>query len=65
MNGQFIGCILYADDILLLSVLYSEMQNMLRLCKKLAIKRDLKFNVLKSQFICIGCKFKYTWTDLI
>ena len=65
LNGDFIGCIFYADDILLLSISYSEMQNMLSLCEKLSKKLDLKFNVLKSQFIRIGCKFKYVCADLV
>ncbi|MEZ4977665.1 MAG: reverse transcriptase family protein [Chitinophagales bacterium] len=64
INGKFVGCILYADDILLLSISYSAMQNMLNICNDYAFKYDLKFNVLKSQFIRIGAKWKVICNNL-
>lgn len=56
IGGQFMGSILYADDILLLSVSFSDMQSMLDICSVTAGKLDLKFNVSKSAFMRIGSR---------
>ena len=54
----FLGCILYADDILLLSPTVSGLQNMLDKCAEAASILSLEFNVTKSQCVVIGkmCK---------
>ena len=50
----FIGCLLYADDILLLSPSVAGLQNMLDRCSELANLLSLEFNVKKSHCISIG-----------
>ena len=43
---KFVGCLAYADDIVLLSPTLCGMQNMLNICSNFAINFDLKFNVI-------------------
>ena len=44
LNGVYYGCLVYADDILLLSHSVQTMQYMLDICDSYAIDYDLKFN---------------------
>jgi len=46
--NEFYGCLLYADDILLISPTVHAMHMMLRLCEKFAEDYDMKFNCGKS-----------------
>src|SRR3989442_8944227 len=48
IGGVYLGCFLYADDILLISQSVSCMQDMLNICCKVANELDLKFNGKKS-----------------
>ena len=50
----FIGCILYADDIVLLSVSSYGMQGLLDSCAVYGAKWDIKFNPCKSHVIYFG-----------
>ena len=50
----FCGCILFADDILLLSVSLSKLQSMLDLCMEFAVENDIKFYHLKSHLFSGG-----------
>jgi len=54
ISSIFLGCILYADDILLLSPTVSGLQNMLDKCAEVASMLSLEFNVTKSQCVVIG-----------
>ena len=45
---KYYGCLVYADDILLLSYTASAMRAMLQICDEFAIDFDLKFNSSKS-----------------
>jgi len=49
--NEFYGCLLYADDILLITHTVHEMQMMLRLCDKFASDFDIKLNC-ESQLLC-------------
>ena len=44
----FVGCILYADDILLLSFSCYDLQSMLNVCVEFGSKWDILFNLAKS-----------------
>jgi len=46
--NEFYGCLLYADDILLITHTVHAMQIMLHLCDKFANDFDIKFNCGKS-----------------
>jgi len=58
INGNYLGCFLYADDLLLVSQSFNCMQNMLNLCNDIVCRLDLKFNVAKSMFLRIGLRFR-------
>lgn len=58
MNGQFVGCLLYADDILLLTHSLRCAQQMLDICTLVSISLDLKFNVKKSMALRVGLRFR-------
>jgi len=51
-----VGCIMYADDILLLSASVVVLQSMLDTCFAYGQKHDIVFNCSKS--FCIGCKWR-------
>ena len=54
--GEYNGCILYADDIMLLSHSLNAMQVMLKICDDFAIDYDLKVNTEKSVAMRIGAR---------
>ena len=54
MRGLYVGCILYADDIMLLSGSLTKLQDMLNLCFNFGYENDLMFNANKSVLISIG-----------
>jgi len=56
--NEFYGCLLYADDILLISHTVYAMQMMLRQCDKFANHFHIKFNCGKSVAMRIGKRFK-------
>ena len=53
-KGCYIGCIVYADDIILLSSSVMELQNMLDVCTNVGVQLGIAFNPVKSKCICIG-----------
>jgi len=53
----FHGCLLYADDILLLSHTVNGMQEMLDICDEFTCEFDMKFNTTKSVAIRIGSRY--------
>ena len=54
IGNVYLGCFLYADDILLISQSVECMQSMLNICCKVSKYLDLKFNVRKSAYMRIG-----------
>ena len=53
-GGFFVGCILYADDILLLSSSCYGLQSMLNVCVEFGSKWDILFNPAKTQCVTFG-----------
>jgi len=53
-KGVYIGCIVYADDILLISAFVVQLQQMLDLCSSCADDLDIHFNHKKSNLIKCG-----------
>jgi len=64
VNGVYLGCLLYADDIILLSSSVHCLQSMLDVCCSILKSIDLKFNVNKSVLLRIGPRFKYECCNL-
>jgi hypothetical protein len=60
----YLGCIVYADDILLLSASVVHLQRMLDICSLEARELDMKFNVSKSFAMRIGPRFKHDCASL-
>ena len=51
---QYFGCLLYADDLILLSPSVAGLQDMLNLCQNTATFLALNFNVMKCHCIAFG-----------
>ena len=58
IDGIYLGCLLYADDIILLSQSVTTMQSMLDICGQFAVDMDVKFNAEKSVAMRIGPRYK-------
>jgi hypothetical protein len=58
VRDVYVGCLLYADDIMLVSYSVSIMQKMLKMCDVFASEFDIKFNSQKSIVLRIGSRFK-------
>jgi len=54
MGSVFLGCILYADDIVLLSVSCTGLQRMVNVCAEYGQLWDIRFNPSKSYIITFG-----------
>ena len=54
IGNLFLGCILYADDILLLSSSSHGLQCMLNICIEFGKKWDIRFNPAKTQCVSFG-----------
>ena len=54
VNTTFVGCIMYADDLLLLSPSLRGMQAMLDICTRFGTSHDIVFNVKKTLWSCTG-----------
>jgi len=46
--GKYFGCLLYADDLILLSASVLQLQKMLDICHDVGSFLDIKFNAKKS-----------------
>jgi len=65
MFQRFVGCLLYADDIILLSHSLNVMRSMLKICEQFALHFDVKFNAMKSVVMHIGERFDVYCVSLI
>ena len=60
----YIGCVMYADDLLLLSASVSTLQSMIIICSDEVSYLDMRFNVSKSAVIRVGKRFKQSCSSL-
>jgi len=58
MFQRFVGCLLYADDIILLSHSLNATRSMLKICEQFALDFDVKFNAMKSVVMRIVCNVR-------
>jgi len=66
LNNCYVGCILYADDIMLLSGSILNLQKMLNICYDVSLVLGISFNGLKSHCIHIGHSVnKYKIDDML
>ena len=54
LNNMFIGALMYADDLILLSASLLDLQSMLDICDSVGSDLGIKFNPAKSSCISIG-----------
>jgi len=54
LHDYYVGCIMYADDLILISASISHLQEMLDICTFTGNELGIKFNGLKSKCILIG-----------
>ena len=56
LYGEYIGCLVYADDIILLSASVVTLQKMLSVCYTKGLEIDVVFNAKKSTLFVVGKK---------
>jgi len=54
IDGVYIGCLVYADDIILLSASVAHLQMMLDICYVRGTEIDIMFNAKKSSLFVVG-----------
>jgi len=54
IGREYVGCIVYVDDVLLLSASVVHLQRMLDVCVECANKLDIVFNATKSTLFKVG-----------
>ena len=54
IGSIFAGCLLYADDIVMISCSYYGLQKLINICEMYFKVWDIKFNPLKSQVVTFG-----------
>ena len=65
LYGLFVSCLLYADDILLISHSCTVMQDMLNVCHLFSVDYDLQFNIKKCSFLRIGARYNKYIKDYV
>ena len=58
MHNCFVGCLVYADDLLLISASLLDLQTMLDTCSITGEELGIKYNASKSKCIAIGPHLK-------
>jgi len=53
-DNMFVGCVMYADDLLLLSASLCDLQLMISICCEELDELDMRLNLKKSQIVRIG-----------
>jgi hypothetical protein len=64
INLNFVGVIMYADDLLLLSATVDGLQRMLDCCEAVSSRLELDFNCNKCSCAVIGPASRYTISDM-
>ena len=65
IGSSFLGCVMYADNIILLSSSVAGLQGMLDICFETCIDLHLKFNCNKSFCIVFGPAAKFTLAPML
>jgi len=60
IGGEYIGCVVYADDIILISASFTNLQKMLDICYMQGDNLDILFNVNKSYLSVVGNIYRET-----
>ena len=65
IHGCFYGCLICANDILLVSQSVNAIRRMLAICDDFAMNFDVKFNSTKSVAMRIGKRFQFRHSVLL
>ena len=65
IKNLYVGCIMYADDLILLSASLLDLQNMLQICDSIGKDLGMKFNASKSKCLLIGPNIALTPSPLV
>ena len=65
IGAHYVGCLLYADDIMLVCHSLTAMQRMLDICSQEADSLDFSFNTVKSVALRIGPRYKHVCAPLV
>jgi len=70
VHGVYVGCLVYAEDVFLLSTSVVRLQKVLNICSGQAADIDIVFNAKKSSLFAVGKLFDnidnlYLGTDVI
>ena len=65
IGSHYAGCLLYADDIMLVCHSLTAMQRMLDICSQEADLLDFSFNTVKSVALRIGPRYKHVCAPLV
>ena len=60
----YVGCVMYADDLLLLSPSVAALQRMIDICGKEFAVIDMRVNATKSQVMVVGPTFHLACADV-
>lgn len=58
VENLYLGCLMYADDLVLVSASVHNLQIMLKICETEAINLGMEFNARKSNIIRVGSRYK-------
>jgi len=64
MHNVYVGCIMYADDLILISASVTVLQQMINVCSEEVSYLDMCFNVSKSTVIRIGRHYRHVCADI-
>jgi len=65
IHNVYVGCVMYADDLVLIASSISTMQAMINLCSEEISYLDMRFNVAKSSVMRIGKRYKHHGAPLV
>jgi len=58
VNGHYLGCVMYTDDLLLLSASVAGLQHMLNICHTFGLNNSISFNHSKTICIKVGPRWQ-------
>jgi len=58
IGSEYIGCMAYADDVIIISASIIQLQAMLDICVRFRDEMDTKFNAKKSCLFIVGINYK-------
>ena len=64
INGEFVGCVMYADDLILISASVNGLQTLLNCCHTVSLDLLLNFNSAKSTCIAIGLRPSFNVSNM-